>query len=897
MIASRMGLPTGPGVAFLFTDIEGSTRLEQAIGREAWARVAAEHDRLLCEAVERSGGRVVKTEGDAVFAAFTSPSSAIEAAVAGQRALASSDTLRPDRRPRVRMGVHVGEGRIRERRAKSDPEDYVGIDVNYAARVAAAGNGGQIVLSDATVRLLGTGAIEGLPPAGEEAGVTLVDEGMRALKDFEEPARLYRLVVPGAADDPRPLRTLDLPSNLPEPATTLVGREADIERVAAFVERSRVVTLAGPAGTGKTRLALGAAAAVRGRYPHGTWFVDLAAIRDPLLIEGEIADAIGVRETPELSVEDALRKHVRDRELLLVLDNLEQLLPAAAAILARLVRDAPQLRLLATSRELIRIAGEAGYQVPPLAVAAATALFEDRARLHRPDLELGADDRAAIQAICERLEGLPLAIELAAARARLFSPVAILARLGRSLDLAGAARDTPERQRTLRGAIAWSHELLSEPERRLFRRLAVFEGGWDAEQAGVVADLDGDLGVDLLAGLESLVDKSLIRALSTSGGEPRFGHHLLLRDYGLERLDESGELAVVAARHAAVFLELGEAAEQQLLGADSETWLQRLDREEHNLRAAIRWTLEHGRTAEGLRLAGSLWRWWHQRSRLREGRATLAELLAQPTEGVPLPARIRALAADGGLAYWMGDAAATRDRYEERLRLALAAGDPRLEADARYDLGFTFMVAGDAAGLRENQGRALELYLALGDEEGATRARQALVLPSFLDGDFAAGRDLEEQNLSFFQKTGSRFRIADSSTLVSAIYAELGDLRMAWQRLQEGLRLWVEGDVAVGIIAALDVAALLLLRHGEPELGARVAGAVRELMNARDITVTPTSVLHLPEPWTVAAEKLGGDRAEILMADGGRQPLGDVIAAVLAYEAPSSQRSAESRPT
>ena len=314
--------------------------------------------------------------------------------------------------------------------------------------------------------------------------------------------------MPGVADDTRRLRTIDPPSNLPGDVTTLVGRETEIELVSGALGASRIVTLAGPGGSGKTRLALGAARAVADRFPHGVWFVDLAAVRDAGLLESAIATALGIRESPERAIGEMLRAHLRERTALVLLDNLEQLLPAAAPTVSGLAAAAPGVRFLVTSREPLRLGGERGHPVPPLATDAAVALFEDRARSHRADLELGDEARAAIRAIAERLDGLPLAIELAAARIRTHSPQMILERLAHTLDLGGGPRDLPERQRTLRGAITWSHDLLTEPERRLFRRLAAFSGGWTVDAAEAVADAGDDLGVDLADGLESLADKS-----------------------------------------------------------------------------------------------------------------------------------------------------------------------------------------------------------------------------------------------------------------------------------------------------------------------------------------------------------------------------------------------------
>jgi class 3 adenylate cyclase len=460
----HMGLPTGPTVTFLFTDIESSTRLERAVGSAAWATIAARHDRLLQAAIEAAGGVVVKTEGDAFFAAFETPATAASAAVAAQRAVAD-ERWPDDAQVRIRMGLHIGEGRLREGRSPDEAQDYVGIDVNYTARIAAVGNGGQIVVSDPLAAAL----LPLLADVPELRGTELADEGLRAVKDFEEPARLHRLVVVGAADDSRPLRTIEAPSNLPGDVTALVGRAAEIDLLRDVLASSRIVTLTGPGGSGKTRLALGVARAVADRFPHGVWFVDLAALRDPDLLDSTIASTLGIRESSEQAIGDVLRAHLRERTMLILLDNLEQLLPRAAQAVSGLVRAAPDLRILVTSRELIRITGERGYPVPPLDVDSGVALFEDRARSHRPDLVLTDESRTAIRAISERLGGLPLAIELAAARVRSLSPSLILERLGHTLDLAGGSRDVPERQRTLRGAITWSHDLLPESERRLFR--------------------------------------------------------------------------------------------------------------------------------------------------------------------------------------------------------------------------------------------------------------------------------------------------------------------------------------------------------------------------------------------------------------------------------------------
>ena len=883
-----MDLPVGPSVTFLFTDIEGSTRLERQVGSAAWAGIVARHDELLRTAIESAGGVVVKTEGDAFFAAFAAPLDGATAAVLAQRSVAAEPW--PEAIAlKVRMGLHLGEGRLRDGRQDGAAQDYVGIDVNYTARIAAVGNGGQVVLSDVLARAIGP-AIAGSSVLGD---LEMADEGLRAVKDFEEPARLHRLVVPGAADDTRRLRTIDAPTNLPGDVTALVGREAEIAVLAVTLATNRIVTLTGPGGSGKTRLALGVAREVADRFPHGVWFVDLAALRSATLLEPAIATTLGIRESPEREVAEVLRGHLRDRTTLLVLDNLEQLLPAAADIVSGLVRAAPDLRVLVTSRELLRIAGEQGHPVPPLDVDAGVSLFEDRARSHRPDLALTDDARQAVRAIAERLGGLPLAIELAAARMRTLSPQQILDRLGRTLDLGGGARDLPERQRTLRGAITWSHDLLSEAERRLFRRLAVFSGGWTIDAAAAVADPDGDLGFDLADGLESLADKSLVRVEpgdahhDEDGAEVRFGQHPLLREYALERLDESGERAELEARHAAVVGALAEELGPRILGTTSEATVRRLDRESHNIRAAIDWSLATDDPGLGLRIIGSIWRWFQQRGRLREGRELLAELLARPSGDLRL--RIVGLAAQGGLAYWMDDADGAQAAYHERFELAVEAGDPGLIADAHYDLGFLSMIAKDAVGLREHEEQALSFYLSAGHRPGAIRARQALVLGIFLAGDNEEALRLEAENLAAFQEARSPYEIADSTTLMSAILFRMGEPAAAWQRMVDGLRFFAANDSASGLARGLAMAAILQLRHGDPQFGVRVAAKAYQLAREQAVMLAPVTVLHLPDPAGLADECFGPEQAAALLADAASIPMADVIAEILSAPAPAAE--------
>jgi predicted ATPase len=615
-------------------------------------------------------------------------------------------------------------------------------------------------------------------------------------------------------------------------------------------------------------------------------------VSDAGLLEPAVATSLGLRESPGRSLADALRDHLRDREMLLLLDNLEQLLPTGADVVAAVARGAPGVRLLVTSRELLRISGERGHPVPPLGADAGMELFEARATALRPDLTLDAETREVVRRICERLFGLPLAIELAAARVRLLSPALILERLASSLDLAGGSRDLPERQRTLRGAISWSHELLSEPERRLFRRLGVFAGGWSAELALPVVDPDGDLGVDVLEGLESLADKSLVRIepAGTGGGdgsaEPRFDLHPLLREYAIERLDESGERVAIEADHAEAIARLAGELGPRVLSPLGSAFIRRLDLEQHNVRAALDHALRVEDSSLGIRIVAPIWRWFQQRGRLHEARDALDRLMADPPADPRL--RIEALAAIGGLGYWADDFPAARAAYEERLRLAEETGNPVLRADAHYDLGFMFMVAQDPDRLRENEEQALELYTAEGKSDGVLRARQALVLGVFLLGDNERALELESQNLAEFRAAGSDYQIADSMTFHAGVYFKSGDPATAWSFVRDGLRWFADNDNQSGIARALGMAAIVSLTYGDAELGARAAGATYEVVRTKGVMLAPVRVLHLREPRELAIERLGESRAEELLREGAATPVGQVIEEVLAAPAPAS---------
>jgi len=844
-------LPTGT-VTFLFSDVEGSTRLAAALGPH-FADLLDRHHSLLRQAFGDAGGIEIGTEGDAFFVVFRSAGDALRGAVAAQRALAAEPW--PDGAPvRVRMGIHTGEGML-------GGDNYAGLDVHRAARISAAAHGGQVLLSGATY-----GLVEGAAPDG----VSFRDLGEHRLKDLDRPVRLVQLVVDGLLSDFPAPRSLETPTNLPVQVTTFVGREREVSEVGALLDRARLVTLTGPGGTGKTRLSIAVAERCRDRFPAGVFFVELASIVDPALIPATIASAVGVREDPSSPVVETLRQHLRDRSVLLVLDNFEQVV-AGATVVADLLRAAPGLRVLASSREALGVTGEHQYPVPLLGVPDtrhmpslddlarfdAVALFVDRARAARAGFELTSDNAAAVAAICARLDGLPLALELAAARTRLFAPDALLRRLDRRLAvLTGGGRDLSARQQTMRGAIDWSHELLDADERALFRRLSVFPGGATIEIAAAVCDPDAALGVDVADGLASLADKSLVRIDEDARGEPRFRMLETIREYASGRLAESEDAEVVPRRHAVEFARLVADAESRIVTDDQAAWLARLDRELDNLRAALGWAADHD-MALALAMGGALWRFWHQRSHLQEGREVLAGLLARPAASAPTAERAKALEGIGGLVYWQGDFASAEGAYSEELAIARTLADPRLVAEALYNLGFVANILGRDAEGRTMHEEALVVFEGLGDQMGMARVREGLVFYHAGKAEWTIARELDVENLHAFRAGGERFRAASALLWLAIFDQYLGRFADARAELAEATLIFRSaGDVA-NVINALVIGAVTATASGDAATAARICGAIASQRDSLGDFATVLDVIRIPDPERRAREALG----------------------------------------
>ncbi len=777
-------LPSGT-VTFLFTDIAGSTeRWEHDAA--AMRGILARHDELLHTAITAHDGVVFKTVGDAFYAAFATAPAALAAALAAQRALFAED-WGSDPPLRVRMALHTGS-------VEAQDGDYYGRPLNRIARLLSAGYGGQTLVSGATEELIR----DTLPP---DTG--LRDMGEARLKDLLRAEHIYQVVVPDLPTEFPPLKTLDTQrTNLPAQATMLVGREREAAEVVALLTRDdvRLLTLTGPGGTGKTRLGLQVAAECLDAFPDGVFFVPLGDVVDPARVILQIAETLGVTEGGGQALVVRLHAAIRAQRLLLLLDNFEQV-TAAGPMVSQLLAAAPGLKVLVTSRSALRIYGEREYPVSPLPLPderrvvslgalgenAAVRLFVARAQEVRGDFALTAANAQAIAAICARLDGLPLAIELAAARTRLLTPQALLQRLTHSLQvLTGGARDLPARQQTLRGAIDWSYTTLGADEQALFARMAVFAGGGSLTAIETICNAPGDLAVDPIDGLSSLADKSLLRQDAGRGDEPRFAMLGTIREYALERLEARGELTALRHAHAAYYAALAEEAEPHLAGAAQAEWLARLEVEHDNVRVAVRGALAGPEQEMALRLVGAFWRFWAIRGYLSEGRRWMERALAH---GDAAPPSLRAKALDGlaALMRAQGDDAGARARYEESLTIRRAADHQAGIAHSLSNLAGMARDRGEYATARAQYEESLAIRQATGDSEAVTRTLINLGILAQRQGDTATARTRYEASLAIGRRYGHAQAIAHALANLGVIAQQQGDHATARSRYEESL--------------------------------------------------------------------------------------------------------------
>lgn len=857
------GLPTGT-VTFLFTDIEGSTSLLQRLG-DAYPAVLEEHARIIRAAVEGAGGTVVSTEGDGSFCAFGSAPEAVEAAVNAQREL-QTNTWEHGEAVWVRMGIHTGEGVL-------GGDDYVGLDVHRTARIADAAHGGQILVSDTTRSLVG-----GRVPHGTR----FRDLDLHRLKDLERPERLHELLIDGLEQHFPPPRSLEARDNLPTELTSFVGRASEMAEAAELLTRSRLVTLTGAGGAGKTRLAVRTARSVRERFPDGVWFVPLEQMSDPTLLADAVVEGLGRRYTSGDAYAQ-LVQHLSGQQTLLVLDNFEHLIPEAATAVSDLLRDCPHLRILVTSRAPLHVTGEQEIRVPPLSGPEtdrngpeaeprdhpAVQLFVDRARAVRSEFELTAENAAAVADITQRLDGLPLAIELAAPLVNLLPPQAILERLEERLDiLSGGPADRPQRQRSLRAAIGWSYELLDGAHRRLFEELGVFVGGASLTLIERVCAEDGDVH-GLLAGLRALLDQSLL-VRQEDDDEPRFLMAATVREFALERLEVRGDQGAIRRRHAEAFRALASEAETGMAGAEEARWGALIDREFPNLRAGVTWALSVGEVELALPTIVSLNQYTQLRHREEVARWAETAIELPGADSHPLFPRACGLAADnrsmrGDLARGTELAERGLDAVPDptdpaRLTLLVALGsvavfDGRLADALRY--------AREAEGLASDpwdqvmvhgiQSLALtydgdpdggvEVALRLRDLSERARIGSGIAWSYYLEGEAIAQLE-PERALALFEEAIVQSETVGASVVAgvaqvsaTSLRARRGDPRRSlehfrdliesWSGVGAGGPLWTTMRSVAEVfvrVGSLEVAAVLHAAIMRDDIGGRVFG-------------------------------------------------------------------------
>jgi predicted ATPase/class 3 adenylate cyclase len=861
-----MSLPGGT-VTFLFTDIEGSTQLwEQHV--EAMSGALARHEALLREAIEAHGGHVFKTMGDAVCAVFADAAEALTAALEAQRAL-SADAWGAGVELRVRMALHTGAAEPRE-------GDYLGPALNRVSRLRSAAHGGQTLVSRATYELVR----ERLPK-----GASLRDLGEHRLRDLSHAEHVFQLVHADLPADFPPLRSLQaLSHNLPVQLTSFIGREREMGEVKGLLARTRLLTLVGVGGAGKTRLALQVAAELVEDYGDGVWLTELAALADPGLVPQTLASAIGVREQPGRAITETLLERLRAKSCLLVLDNCEHLLEACARLTEGLLRNCPEVRVLASSREGLGIAGETTYHVLSLSVPESereatpdtlapcdsARLFLDRAQSHHPSFGITDRNAPAVAQICRRLDGIPLAIELAAARVRAM-PVEQLA--GRLSDcfrlLTGGSRTALPRQQTLKAALDWSYDLLAEQEKVLYARLSVFAGGCTLEAAEAVCSGEGIADSDVLDLLTSLVDKSMA-VYTHRPGEARYTLLETMRQYARDRLAESGEAPSVRDRHRDCFL-------AQMMGDDKTAeWFARMETEHDNLRGALDWCQEPGGDREaGLRLAERLYVFWRN-AHIEEGRQRLTEALAG-VGSARTAERGWALHRVGWLASFAGAHTEAWTHFEESLAICRELGRQDMAAYALHGLGFVAWLQGDNSRARELYEEGLQLHRRLGMQGGVAQGLDLLCQLALFEGDYAAARAAGEESIALRRVLGDRRSLAFSLHSLGTVATAEGNLCEARELHCESLAIRRELGDKGNVAVSLDHLAALCAAEAKALMAARLFGAAAAFLEALGVPRFAPTEEWLRQKEDAVRQALGTEAFERAYAEGRAMTMEEAV--------------------
>jgi len=860
--AERRARPLPSGiVAFLFTDIEGSTqRWDQH--RDAMDAAVKRHDSILRDIIEAHEGYVFKTVGDAFCAAFARASDALGAAIDVQRGLANEDFAAVEG-VRVRAGLHVGEASERD-------GDYFGPAVNRVARLMSIGHGGQVLLSD---------RIRDLTDADLPTGTSLVDLGLRRLKDLTEPEHVWQLTLEGLPTEFPPLNSLDArPNNLPAQLTQLVGRETDVDEVKTLIATHRLVTLFGAGGVGKTRLALQAAADLLDRYPNGVWFAELAPISEPQLLSSVVAQALEMTQAHDRQAHEAIAEWLKRKHLLLILDNCEHLVENVARLADTIVRSCPNVRILATSRQALGIDGEVVHRLPSLAVPANTAglqvaealqfgaiaLFVDRASAADTRFSLGNDNAPIIADICRRLDGIPLAIELAAARVKVLSVPNLAKRLDdRFKILTGGSRTALPRQKTLTALIDWSYDLLTAQEQTLLARVSIFAGGFGFDAASAVCAGEGIDESNVLDLLSSLTDKSLVVA-DTTGEQERYRLLESTRAYAMGKLVDANERERVARAHAAYFRDQAESADNRYSTSSSSAWLAREEIEIDNYRAALEWSLTDGRDVPlGAAIAGAQERLWIRAGLMVEGRYWISRAQAGLDESTHPREAARLWLALAALSH----AKPKYDHAERALALYESVGDRHRSAWALFSLGFGLFQMGrldeadhecgrslaamhecgdrrgvasclnlrglvyrskgsDVAVVRDLLAQAIDIFKSLGDEGGAVTILGNLAELEFLRGNVEQALTLVREALEIQAHSKDALILAIDNTNLAAYCVAAGDLEMARVAAREGLHWALQGQHALGIAIVLQHFALIDALCNNVHTAARLIGYV-----------------------------------------------------------------------